>query len=302
MDLYNIITWVFSGLGIALFSSKSKIKLVFNPFTIITAPKEEELFLSSSIKTFRQITLYIFFVIFATAYFVLITVLDKSEGSSNTPLHIVFKWWSSIIFLAILLFLMTIIIIKKFRNYYFNKLTVAIRDKKRSGLFLFLLIVISMVVYFILLSLMYGVLINITILNIGESHNNTTLSSSKMLLELPLTGYKELIYTVFALSIAYFISLIPLIKTFRLISNSKLTVTIKMKNGTIYHNKYIINGDIDGFILIADENKASSIGKQMIQKIEIDEIKFTTILTNFGKVTIYPTHFTSNILLPPHYK
>ncbi|MEC0226818.1 hypothetical protein [Paenibacillus alba] len=300
MDLlYSIITWVFSGLGIALFTSKSKIKLVLNPFTIITKPKEEELFISSSIKTFRRITLHIFFTIFATGYFIVITDINKTEGSSNIPMDIAFRWWSSILFFALLLFLLLIVLIKNFRNSYFDKLSVAMKNNKKFALFLFLTLLLSMIGYFILLSMMYGVLINSFVIEIGDTHKVDVTTSTTMLTILPYEGYKELGAIILSLSIIYYLFLIPLIRVIGLMSSSKLTATIKMKNGTIYHDKYIINGDIDGFILIADENNTSAIGKQMIQRIEIDEIRFTTISSQFGVISTYTTYPKSNILLPP---
>lgn len=289
---------IFSGIGctlLTLFITANKIKIVFNPFTVITNPKEEELFTNASLKMLRNIVIYSLFYFFSTVYFTLLTEIDfsKSNKPSNIIFNLIFDWWSFITIIAIGIIFITLIVSKYIKNIFFKSIHNVKNMKPIFGYLYIGFILFVIFLYFILVSLYYGIFINIFISIVCDSYDNITEKvTTKMFLDLPTPGKQRLFWITICLTGLYGLFLTPIIKFYKSISSSTLKATIVMNSGKVYRDKYILHTDLDGFLLIADEANKDYYTKQMIPKNGITEITFSTLFKTFGKEHRLPTSIT----------
>jgi hypothetical protein len=71
-------------------------------------------------------------------------------------------------------------------------------------------------------------------------------------------------------------------RLFRLMSSSKLVVTLIMKEGENIENVYILNPNVDGFMLVASSMNIFTQNKILIPRDNINTIRTQIISTNLG--------------------
>ncbi|OPA74071.1 hypothetical protein BVG16_25310 [Paenibacillus selenitireducens] len=278
---YQDIQWIFSGIGVAIFAA-IKITNIINPFSIITNSKEEILFSNNINKISNKIFLFFFTIIFLTIYFTVFSNIDLKEDSSNFLLKVFISWWSLGVMLVLLLFFNILIFSKKIREFIFKKIYFEMRYNKNRSLFYVIPMLLLLLLYFVIVSMMYGNSINLIIITIANNNKITSSTSLGQLYYLPL---REILYIVslsLLVALVYSLFLFPLLRLLKLISSSKLILNIHMNDGTIYKDKFILNNNLDGFLLVSDVPYKEAVDKQMLPRNNIKEIQSRTITTVFG--------------------
>lgn len=107
-------------------------------------------------------------------------------------------------------------------------------------------------------------------------------TSSDLLFQIYLYDKKTIFLYLFMLLVLYFLYLL-IKKSSSFLIKLDIFVTIHCIDGRIYLNKYLVNHNVDGNLLVCDTNNIADIKKYLIPKSQIKYIKFITVPYSFGE-------------------
>lgn len=235
----------------------------------IYASKEEQIFTSKPTNTLRNIILMIFLVLFFLIYSLFATNM-KINSVSKLYLffwNLFFNWFTFgfVLAVSIMLILVRTVLKKLTRKLLFKS------DKRRRVILGVLLFSPGVLIF--VYSFYSGFLINELV---AESKEIIALKVSNTLagiihfnkIEAPINYFIMFLVCMYVL-------IIPMIFGFLIfVIKEKITAQIVLKGGTVLHNKFILNYNLDNSILISDWEGRLGGDKMLIPKSNIEYIKF----------------------------
>lgn len=256
-------------------------KIKNNPFRFFIS-QEEAQYMSSWARLFRVIYLSLVITFGVSLYAIYITTIDYKYKYSWV--HKAMVALNGPFFMLVVPLVLIAIISLLCWGYVQNKLSEKLYSqsstRKRRNVFI-IVIMIFILIYCLFFSMLYGVsvnesLIKANLLEIEYSH------SFQMLLKIYLLD-SSIIGQVSALTVLYFIALIPITRVSRFLGRSELIVDVFLKSGKLFEGKYLLNSNVDDGILICDSLSIFDQNKHLIPKINIDYVSFKTTYYSLGK-------------------
>ncbi|MBP1905998.1 hypothetical protein J2Z32_002647 [Paenibacillus turicensis] len=272
-------TIAFSGfigsLIIAIFTGSL---LAINPFRLFIS-KEELNFISSGMKMIRHLYFAIIVTLGSSLYTIVLTSIDKEY--EKAWIH---KFVTQVVGAATTLYIFfgTVLIISILQIPSVKKLIKNFANKSRlnknviilSYLFIWACCIISCTVF-------HGLFMNETLLNNvkPEMKFNT---SSDLLFQIYLYD-KEIIFLYLLMLLVIYFIYVLIEKSSKFLLKFEIFINVYCTDGSIYLNKYLVNHNVDGNLLVCDTNNVSDINKYLISKSQIKYIKFITVPYSFGE-------------------
>lgn len=194
------------------------------------------------------------------------------------------KWMSSellFLFCLVSLALVAVLSLKKSRKV-ISKWIFKEKHNNRKIVTLIVIVIIS-ILHCLFFGVLYGLLINETLIQ-GNKLGIEFTTSSELITKIHLYD-TEMIYRILFLTTLNYFLFYPVLKIIRFMSKSEILVDIHCSNGTCFYEKHLISHNIDNnFLLLCDTSNIFDSNKYLISKNTINYIKFSTIHYNFGLV------------------
>ncbi|MBW7477700.1 hypothetical protein K0T92_23585 [Paenibacillus oenotherae] len=267
---------------IAVVTTVYKVKN--NPFRFFISLEETQ-YMSGWARLFRTIYLSIVITIGVSLYAIYITTIDHEYKYAWA--HKAMVAWinpiSMLVALSVLIFIIVLLCWESAQKKLSKKLHSQSVTKRQRSMFI-IIIMIFILVYGLFFSALYGVIVNECLIkanqrNIEYSH------SFQMLFKIHLLD-SLIIGQIIALTILYYIALIPTIKVSKFLGRSELIVNIFLKSGKSFEGKYVLNSNVDDGILICDSLNIFDQNKHLIPKMNIDYVSFKTTYYSLGKEVV----------------
>ncbi|MFB0845495.1 hypothetical protein [Paenibacillus oleatilyticus] len=273
---YQMIQWVFSGIGV--FFIPIILKSIFVPHPIINITLEEKSFLSGHHRAMRRLFFECYGMLAICYVSIIGTSIDTEAHpitdqfpfveNSNLPTSLILFF--EIVALMIFIFLFSVSLFKKSLRKVFKN-----NNKRKTRKAYIWFFTISFV-YFLILLYTFGYMINLflNLLNTKLQLNKETTMEVIFYMPTSLSMFGlSIIVLVFYLLLRFL--LFPMISIIQFIFTPDITATITLNNGTILSNKYILRPSIDGNILIGDKpNISDGCNKTMLAKQTIVRVDF----------------------------
>jgi hypothetical protein len=269
--------WVFQGVGTT--GAFFIITLLLNRFKLnnvgLFASKEEEIFMGRGLRSIRSLARYILLVFGVTVYFNFLTHIDTQKSQlinsypfiTNPNVSIAYHPISIFIFVVVTVMLCILILIPKFRKWYFKKCNLK-KGQGKLGVpaLLTISLLLGIAFYILFISFQYSHILNLILTNAKIKYG---LSNVLPIMAVPYLKLEDILIIVLDVTF-YIIFLTIAIKMWSLMYKKNIRVTIKLSNGEIFEEMYVLNPGAYENILIGDrENIILSKKKIMIPKQNI---------------------------------
>lgn len=243
--------------------------------------KEEQQFMNSVNRGFRGIVHWFLFTSVMLVYFTVATGFDTNgTGASLKIINFIFiNPITPLISLALLIFIL-ISLSSKFRNFLKRKL---VFSRIKTSIAYGIVFTIVFTAFSVLVSFYFGIGVNLTLDEINKFYMLGVDHTVLVLFDLGKVDDPFYLFVLVFLMIIYSF-LISLVRVFLLnIYLDRVTVNIHLKNGGIIEDKFIINPNIDGGIMIGDTYGKSAENKRLIPKTNIEMVTFNRVGYSFGE-------------------
>lgn len=264
---------------IAVVTTVYKVKN--NPFRFFISLEEAQ-YMSSWARLFRVIYLSLVITIGVSLYAIYITTIDheykyswvhKAMVALNGPFFM-------LVVPLVLIAINSLLCWGYVQNKLSEKLYSQSSTRKRRSVFI-IVIMVYILIYCLFFSMLYGVSVNESMIKANLSKLEYS-HSFQMLFKIHLLD-SSIIGQVLALTVLYFIALIPIIRVSRFLGHSELIVDVFLKSGKFFEGKYLLNSNVDDGLLICDSLSIFDQNKHLIPKVNIDYVSFKTTYYSLGK-------------------
>lgn len=243
--------------------------------------KEEQQFMNSVNRGFRGIVHWFLFTSVILVYFTVITGFNTNgtDGSLKIINFIFINPITPLITLALLLFIL-VSLSSKFRNFLKKKL---IFSRFKTSIAYGIVFTVVFTAFSILVSSYFAIGVNFTLDEINKVYK---LGVDHTVLVLFNLGRVDDLFYLFVLIflIILYSFLLSLIRVFLLnVYLERVTVNIHLKNGEIIKDRFILNPNIDGGLMVGDTYGKSAENKALIPKSNIEMITFNRVGYSFGE-------------------
>lgn len=271
----------FSGfIGTLIISVFTGSFILANPFRILISAEELK-FMSSWSRIIRHVYFAVIITIFCSFYSIIVTSIDKDYVHS-WPHKVVVNYITVYYYLLICSILLVIVILAnqkwiqtRIRDWIYYK------NEKKRKLISYIVMCTLITLYCVLFFVLYGLIINETLIS-GNQMGVQYKASSELIMNIYLYDNKNLFLIVFFTMLNY-ILFYPVIRIIKFYYRSEIIVDVYCNDGNNFVEKYLVNTNVDGSVLISDSNNIFDSKKYLVPKDNISFIKFNTQHFIFSK-------------------
>lgn len=271
----------FSGfIGALIISMFTGSFILANPFRFMISTEELK-FMSSWSRLVRYIYLATIITVSCSFYSIIFTSIDK-EYVHSWPHKIVANYINVYNYFLICFVLLVIILLvnlkwiqKKIRNWIYYK-----NEKNRTLISYFIMCTLIML-YCLFFLVLYGLIVNETL--ISGNHMGIPYAKSSELITKVHLYEKNILFRLLFFTALNYLLFYPVIKLIKFFYRSEIIVDVYCKDGNNFMEKYLVNTNVDGSLLMSESSNIFDSQKYLVPKDNISFIEFNTHYYIFAK-------------------